>query len=161
MILSGYKAAPSLPFWRSLEHAMIYVYHISHIPIMYPQKKAEEQKICAHHAKRRKIKDIKTVREHMGIQMYIYAELAKDIITRQSVTSVIHEYIEVVFTWKIVKNMVVVLHANGSEIRALFTGVKRANICIRFFESLIRATKGPIPTYEDNNAAIQKFKLTN
>ena len=78
--------------------------------------------------------------------MYTDADLAKDMTTRRSVTSVVYEYNEVAFAWKIVKQIGVALHTNGSEIRAFFTGVKRTKIFRRFFESLGRTIKGPTPS---------------
>ena len=32
MRLSGYNAAPLLPYWKALDHTMIYLYHKPHIP---------------------------------------------------------------------------------------------------------------------------------
>ena len=138
---------------------MRYLYHKPHVPIMYPRKKVEENKIVAHHAKGEgEITDLKNIREHTGLKMYIDADLAKDMTTRRSVTSVVHEYNEVAFAWKIVKQTGVALHTNGSEIRAFFTGVKRTKIFRRFFESLGRTIKGPTPSYEDNDATIHQIQ---
>ena len=100
MRLSGYNAVPSLPCWKALDHTMQYLYHKPHVPIMYPRKKVEENKIVVHHAKgegEREIIDLKNIREHTGLKMYTYADLAKDMTTRRSVTSVVHEYNEVAF----------------------------------------------------------------
>ena len=72
-----------------------------------------------------------------------------------SATTVVHKYNQVVFAWKIIKQVGVVLHTNGSEIRAFFTGVKQTKIFRRFFESIGRSIKGPAVSYEDNNTAIQ------
>ena len=126
---------------------------------MYPRKKVEKNKIVAHHAKGEGgITDLKNIREHNGLKMYTDADLAKDMTTRRSVTSVVHEYNEVAFAWKIVKQTGVALHTNGSEIRAFFTGVKRTKIFRRFFESLGRTIKGPTPSYEDNDATIHQIQ---
>ena len=98
MKLSGYNAAPSLPCWKALDHTMRYLYHKPHLPIMYQQKKVEENKIDARHAKGEgEITDFKYIREHTGLKMYIDADLAKDMTTRRSVTSVVHEYNDVAF----------------------------------------------------------------
>ena len=83
--------------------------------------------------------------------MYIYTDLAKDTTIRRLVTSSVHEYNEVVFTWKIVKQVGVALHTNSSEIRVLFTRVKRTKIFRRFFESLGRTIKYTTPSYEEIN----------
>lgn len=56
--------------------------------------------------------------------------------TRQSVTSVVHEYNQVAFVWKVVKQGNATLHTNGSEFRALFTGVKRTVVFLGFLEFL-------------------------
>ena len=134
MSLSGYNAAPSLPCWKALDHTMRYLYHKPHVPIMYPRKKVEGKKIVVHHANGEgEITDLKNMREHTTLKMYTDADLVKDMITRRSVTSVVHEYNEVVFSWKILKQAGVALHTNGSEIRAFFTGVKRTKIFRRFF----------------------------
>ena len=79
-------------------------------------------------------------------------------VSRRSVTSVVHEYNEVAFVWKLVKQASAALHTNGSEIRAFFTGVKRTIVFRRFFESSGRAIRGPTILYEDNNAAIQQIQ---
>ena len=55
--------------------------------------------------------------------MYTDADLAKDMTTRRSITSVVREYNEVVFVCKIAKQTGVALHINTSEIIAFFTGV--------------------------------------
>ena len=76
----------------------------------------------------------------------------------------VHEYNQVVFAWKIVKQSGTAHHTNGSKIRAFFTGVKRTIVFRRFFESLGKTIKGPTISYEDNNAAIQQMhadKLTS
>ena len=159
MRLSGYNAAPSLPCWKALDHTMRYLYHKPHVPIMYPRKKVEENKIVAHHAKGEgEITDLKNIRAHTGLKMYTDADLAKDMTTRRSVISVVHEYNEVAFAWKIVKQAGVALHTNGSEIRAFFKGVKRTKTLRRFFESLGRIIKGPTPSYEDNDATIHQIQ---
>ena len=108
MKLSGYNATPSLLCWKELYHTMRYLYHKLHVPIMYPRKKVEENKIVTHHAKGEgegegEIIDLKNIREHTGLKMYTDADFAKDMTTRRSVTSVVHEYNEVAFTWKIAK----------------------------------------------------------
>ena len=124
MRLSGNNAALSLPYWKKLDHTMRYLYHIPHLPIMYTRKKVEENKIVAHHAKGEgEITDLKNIREHTGLKMYTDADLAKDMPTRRSTTSVVHEYNELVFAWKIIQQVGVVLHTNASEIRVFFTGV--------------------------------------
>ena len=48
-----------------------------------------------------------------------------------------------------------VLHTNEADIRECLTGLKRTKVFRRFFESLGRPIKGPTPSYENNNAAIQ------
>ena len=155
MRLSGYIAAPSLPCWKALDHLMRYLYHKPHVPIMNSRRKVKETEIAAHHAKGdAEITDLKNVRDHTGLKVYTDADLAKDITTRRSVTSVVHEYNEVAFAWKVAKQASTALHTNGSEIRAFFTGVKRTIVFRRFFESLGRPIKGPTISYEDNNAAI-------
>ena len=73
-------------------------------------------------------------------------------------TSVVHEYNEVVFAWRTNTQVGVALHTNESEIRAFFTGVKRTKVFRRFFESLGRKIRGPTPSYEDNNATIHQIK---
>ena len=78
------------------------------------------------------ITDLENIREHTRLKAYTDADLANDIATRRSVTSVVHEYNEVAFEWKIVEQASTALHTNGSEIRAFFTGVKRT-IVFRFF----------------------------
>ena len=81
--------------------------------------------MVAHHAKGEgEITDLKSIREHTGLKMYTDADLAKDISTRRSVTSVVHEYNEIIFAWKIVKQTEVALHTNGSEIRAFLQELK-------------------------------------
>ena len=59
---------------------------------------------------------------------------------------------------EIIKQAGVVLHTNGSEIRAFFTRVKQTKVFKKFFESLGRTTKGPTPSYNYNNAAIQQIQ---
>ena len=133
MRLSGYNAAPSLPCWKALDHLMRYLYHKPHIPIMYSSQKVKKPGISAHHVKiDAEITDLENIREHTGLKAYTDADLANDIATRRSVTGVVHEYNEVAFAWKIVKQASTALHTNGSEIRAFFTGVKRT-IVFRFF----------------------------
>ena len=63
-----------------------------------PTKESGGNKIVEHHAKREgEIKDLNNIREHTGLKMYTDADLAKDITTRRSVTSDVHEYNEVAF----------------------------------------------------------------
>ena len=58
-------------------------------------------KIVAHYTKGEgDITLLKNIRKHTGLKMYIDAELAKDVTTRKSVTSVVDTYNEVAFTWK-------------------------------------------------------------
>ena len=84
----------------------------------------EENKIVAHHAKGEgEIIDLKNIREHTGLKLCTDADLAKDMTTRRSITSVVREYNEVVFVCKIAKQTGVALHINTSEIIAFFTGV--------------------------------------
>ena len=98
MRLSGYNAAPSLPCWKALDHTMRYLYHKPHVPIMYPRKKVEENKIVVHHAKGEgETTDLNNIREHTGLKMYTDADLAKDMTTRRSVTSVVYTYDEITF----------------------------------------------------------------
>ena len=93
---------------------------------MFSNKKVKEPTINAHHAKGdAEITSIKNIREHTGLKVYTDADLGKDMATRRSVTSVVHEHNEVVFAWKNVKQSSTALHTNGAEIRAFFTGVKR------------------------------------
>ena len=164
MRLSGYNAAPSLPCWKVLDQLMRYLYHHPHVPIMCPAKKVNLTDITAHHAKGdAEITEIKNIREYTGVKMYTDSDLAKDMATRRLVTSIIHEYNDIAFSWKVVKQDGVAHHTNGAELRAFFTGVKRTKIFRRFFESLGRPILGPTPSYEDNNAAIQQImadKLT-
>ena len=104
MRLSGYNAALSLPCWKALDHTMRYIYHKLYVPIMYPRKKVKENKIVAHYAKKEgEITNLKNIREQTGLKMYTDANLAKDMTTRRSVTSVVHECNEVAFARKIVK----------------------------------------------------------
>ena len=93
---------------------------------MHPRKKVEENKIVAHHTKEEgEITDLTNIREHTGLKVYIDVDLAKDVTTRRSVTSVVHKYNEIVFAWEIVKRAGVVLHVNGSEIRVFFYRSKK------------------------------------
>ena len=78
--------------------------------------------------------------------------------TRRSVTSIIHECTEVSYACKIVKQSGVVHHTDGAEIRVFFIGIKRPKVFRRPFESLEKSIQGLTPSYEDNNAAIQKIK---
>ena len=65
MKLSRYNAAPSLPCWKSLDHAMRYLFHKPHMPIMFSRQTLEEPVIAAHHAKGdTDITDLKNIREH-------------------------------------------------------------------------------------------------
>ena len=104
MRISGYNAALFLLCWKVLDRIMRYLYHKPYVPIMYPRKKMKEKKIVAHHVKGEgDITDLKNIREHTGLKIYTDADLAKDMTIRRSITSVVHEYNEVVFAWKIVK----------------------------------------------------------
>ena len=63
-----------------------------------PTKKVDENKIVAHHAKGEgEITDLKNIKEHTSLKVYTDADLAKDMTTRRSITSVVHEYNEVAF----------------------------------------------------------------
>ena len=67
--------------------------------------------MVTHHAKEEgEITDFQNIREHTGLKMYTYTDLAKDVTTRRLVTSVLHEYNEVEFVWKIIKQAGVVLY---------------------------------------------------
>ena len=104
MRLSGYNAAPTLACWKALDHLMRYLYHKSRVPIMFSRQKVKEPKISVHHAKGdAEITDLKNIRDHTGLKSYTDADLAKDMVSRRSVISVVHEYNEVAFAWKIVK----------------------------------------------------------
>ena len=48
--------------------------------------------------------------------MYTDSDLAKDIATRRSVTSIIHEYNDIAFSWKVVKQDGIAHHTNGAEL---------------------------------------------
>ena len=120
---------------------MKYLYHKPHVPNIFPRKKGEERAINDHHAKwEDKSTEIKNVREYTRIKMYSGTDLATDIANRRSVTSVLHEYNEVLYAWKTVKQAGVALHANRAEIRVFFTGVKRTKLFRILFESI----EGPI-----------------
>ena len=67
-------------------------------------------------------------------------------------------YNEVAYAWKVVKQPGVAHHTNEAEICAFFTGIKRTKVFRRFLESLGKPVNGPIPSYEDNNTAIQQIK---
>ena len=137
MRLSEYNAAPSLPCWKALHQLMCYLYHKPHVPIMCPRRKVKETTINAHHAKGdAEITDITNITQHTGLQACMDGDFAKDVATRRSVTVVVHEYNNVSFAWKVVKQNGVAHHTNGAELRAFFTGIKRTKVFRRFFESL-------------------------
>ena len=76
--------------------------------------------------------------------------------TRKSVTSVVHEYNEVVFCMEICEtNKQVQFYTQNW---AFYSGVKRTIVVRRFFESLGKAIQSPTISYEDNNAAIQQIQ---
>ena len=67
-----------------------------------------------HHAKGdAEITEIKQIREHTEFKAYINADFVTDVANRRSVTSVVHQYNEVVFAWKIVKRGIT--HKRGRD----------------------------------------------
>ena len=93
MRLSGFNSAPSLPCYTALHNFMQYLFHHSHVPIMYPRKNVKTYEMTVHCAKGEgEIKDLNKIKE--------YSDLAKDVANRKSVTSLIHEYSGVAFAWK-------------------------------------------------------------
>ena len=90
----------------------------------------------------------------MIIQAYHDSDLARDQITRRSVNAIIFELNGVAIDWICKKQPLVAEHSNGSEIRSLFTGVRRT-YCIRTYLAMIGFTiSAPTPTFEDNAETI-------
>ena len=46
------------------------------------------------------IKDLNKIKEYSGYKIWVDSDLAKDVMNRRSVTSLIHEYNGVAFAWK-------------------------------------------------------------
>ena len=75
-------------------------------------------------------------------------------VNRISVTSLVHEYNGVAFSWKSKKKNDVADCANRDEIQTYFMGIKRV-IQYRKFKASLRSPIGhPTPAYEDNDAVI-------
>ena len=84
------------------------------------------------------------------------SDLARDLRDRRSVSSSVHEINGVAINWDCKKQRNVAEHSNGSEIRALYHGVRKT-YCIRnFLMSIGYGLRHPTPTYEDNLATISQ-----
>ena len=86
MILSGCNVLPSLHYWKALDYCMRYLYHKSHVLMVFPNKKVHETHIIVQHAKVDiEIKDINSIRECMDVKSYTDSDLVEDIATMRSI----------------------------------------------------------------------------
>lgn len=84
------------------------------------------------------------------------SDLARDLRDRRSVSSSVHEINGVAIDWECRKQKNVAEHSNGSEIRALYIGVRKT-FCIRnFLLSIGHRLQHPTPMFEDNLATISQ-----
>ena len=94
-----------------------------------------------HHAKGdAEITKLKDINPTTDIKTYTDSDLGTDLVTRRSVTSVVHEHNDVVFAWKIIKQGGIAHHTNDAELRAFFTGIKQTKVFRRFLEYLMKMT---------------------
>lgn len=157
MRLSTYMSNPALPTYEALHQLMSYLLHHKHIPIMYPRKPFKTNPIRCHFLKGY-AEYTNTLLDNVDLAAYHDGDLARDLRDRRSVNSSIHEMDGVEIDWMCKKQNTVAEHSNGSEIRALFSGVCKT-FCIRnFMTSIGYPICLPTPTYEDNQAMIKQVE---
>lgn len=155
MRLSTYMSNPNSPSYDALHQLMTYLLHHKHLPIMYPTKPLKMKPIHCHFRKGH-AEYSRTPIDNTDFTAYHDADLARDLRDRKSVNSSIHEMNGVAIDWICKKQHTVAEHSNGSEIRALFNGVRKT-FCIRnFMTSIGSPICLPTPTYEDNQATIKQ-----
>ena len=87
---------------------------------------------------------------------YNDGDFGRDLKDRRSISSNIHTLNGVAIDWKAKKQQRVAEHTNGSEVRALFQGVKQTYCLRNFMLSIGFPICQPTPTYEDNQATIKQ-----
>ena len=85
------------------------------------------------------IENLDNNKKYTELRSYVDADLARDLATRWSTSSSTHEYNGVTFGWNCTKQPCIMDCTNGSEIKALFNGIKKTIIYRRFLEPAGRA----------------------
>ena len=152
MRLSGYNAAPKRLCFIILDKLMCYIYHHPHIPLMYSSKRTDMTTIESHFHKGEA--EIKNIHSYSGLVNSGDSDLARDLVDRRSVASIIHEFNNTAFAWKCNKHTETSTGSNGAETRTLFQCTKDTKRYRRFLESIVRPLDHPTPTHEDNEATI-------
>ena len=156
MRLSGYNASPTIATFHALHHFMCFLFHHPHVPIMYRRGSCNDGNLKSYTVKgHAEILDPDTFQ---GLKVYIDADLARDLSSRRSVSSVIIELNGTAVAWGSHKQAVPGTCTNITETTAIFKGVKRTLETRRFLESMNEGDPSPTPIMEDNQATITQIK---
>ena len=139
MRLSTFMSNPCGLAYDALHMCMRYLYHHPHFPIMYPNKQFKDTTLRTHfEAGKAEFKRTPSSINKMEYIDYHDSDLARDLHYRLSVNSSIHEMNGVIIDWECKKQSAVSEHSNGSEVRALFQGVKRTLYKVTFNYNRLR-----------------------
>lgn len=83
-------------------------------------------------------------------------ELTRNIVSQQSVSSIIHKFKGVAFGWSAKKPRQISDYTYASKNRARFSGVKKTDIHRCWSESCVHPIRNPTPIMEDKQAAISQ-----
>jgi len=128
MCCSGYMACPNKPIFEALHHTLCYLYHHSHLPIMYPAKpttpkgNALQTFWAKGHAE--------YLSSDCGDELATFADAdhARCLRTRRSISAYFILYNGVLISWACKKQPITAIHSTASEITALHKGATKT-IC--------------------------------
>jgi hypothetical protein len=160
MRIAGYFAAPTAIIFEGLEHTMRHLYFFHHLPIVYPRRPLNNKSIALHWGKGT---DEFLPHEYGTVLVSTsYADYARDICDRRSITFHMHLFNRVIVAWECKKQAISTLHSTGSEnMPLLASGVKKTNQMRDFMSSLVYPVAGATPALEDSQGTIRSSKASH
>jgi hypothetical protein len=158
MHFSGYMACPNCPIFDALHHCLCFLFHHSHLPIMYPANivKQSHPNLQTFWSKGH----AEYLSPDLGDKLVNFtdADHACCLRTHRSVSIYFILYNNVIISWGCKKQPVTVIHSTGSEITALYKGASKTLLLRNFLNSIGFPITTSTPIYEDNQGTIKLIR---
>ena len=128
MRLSGENSSPSIKSFQ------VYLFHHPHITLMYKSDKHTSPSLSGYSFKGHT--EILDPQKYSGLNIYTDSDLARELLSRRSVSSHVQEYNYTVIGWGIHKQSGPVNCTNIAETAAIFKDVKKTLELHRPLESI-------------------------
>lgn len=170
MRLTGYNANPKRPCFDALYQAMCYLWHHPHVPLMYSHSTTAQSDL---HVKNGSAEFVPPPPGKLSSSpstpssptntlfetddSYQDGDLGRDLIDCRSVSSTVLLKNGTAHNWSCHKQTMTADCTNGSELRALHSGVRQIIVSCRFLASGGFPVGPPTRAFEDNSATISQI----